>query len=132
MSEKRMSVKEFQERFKSGEFDGEDVKTQIKGEGENVLLVFELTMPNVGSWNGRWTSEDKYHAKVVNFKAKELAENILSKGSFYYDFKDGWGMNISVRKVDSKEAAKIRRKSVGFCGYEWAIDSILQYQKIIS
>ena len=105
-----------------------------------MLLVFELTMPNVGSWNGRWTSEDRYYAKVINFtkrygtskEARELAENILTKGSFYYDFKDGWGMNISVRKVDSKEAAKIRKKSVGFCSYDWAIESILQHQKIIS
>lgn len=65
-------------------------------------------------------------------KANELIKQILDKGSFYYNFGDGWGMSISVREVDSKEAAKIRKKSVGFCGYDWAIDSILQHQKIIS
>lgn len=59
-----------------------------------------------------------------------LGEEILSEGSFYYDFGDGWGMRIYVREVDSKEAAIIRRRSRGFCGYDWAIDSIIKNLEI--
>lgn len=99
-----------------------------------MLIAFELSMPNVGSWNGSWTGEDKYYAKVVNIgrsaEKVALGEEILSKGSFYYDFGDGWGMRIYVREVDSKEAAIIRRRSRGFCGYDWAIDSIIKNLEI--
>ena len=104
-----------------------------------MLLEFKLSMPQVGSWNGKWTGEDNYYARVINISkkwgtgktAKELIKQMLDEGSFYYDFRDGWGMSVSVREVDSKEAAKIRKKSAGFCGYDWAIDSILQHQKIM-
>lgn len=100
-----------------------------------MLIEFKLTMPNIGSWNGRWSGERKYYAKVVNIgrtKEKEqLGREIVDRKSFYYNFGDGWGMSIKVRQVDSKEAARIRRKSSGFCGYEWAIDSILKHKKII-
>ena len=104
-----------------------------------MLIEFKLSMPNIGSWDGKWTGEDNYYARVINItkrwgsgkKANELVKQILDKGSFYYDFRDGWGMSIAVREVDSKEAAKIRKKSKGFCGYDWAIESILQNQKIV-
>ncbi|SNS21371.1 hypothetical protein SAMN05446037_100653 [Anaerovirgula multivorans] len=103
-----------------------------------MLMVFELSMPHVGSWNGKWTGEDNYYAKVFNFKqrygtsknARELFDKILSNGSYCYSFGDGWGMSISVRQIDSKEATKLRKKTKGFCGYDWAIESILQHQKI--
>ena len=103
-----------------------------------MLIEFKLSMPNVGSWNGKWTGESNYHARVINItkkwgngkKAQELAKQILDKSSFYYNFGDGWGMSVDVREVDSKEAAKIRKKSKGFCGYDWAIESILQNQEI--
>lgn len=105
-----------------------------------MLMEFKLDMPNVGSWNGRWTGEKEYHARVINFTQKygssknalEKADKILKGSSYYYNFGDGWGMDISVRVVDSKEAAKIRKKSAGFCSYDWAIDSILQYGEILN
>jgi len=105
-----------------------------------VLLAFELSMPNVGSWNGRWSGEGSYYAKVINFtqrfrksqKAEQLARDILSNHSYYYNFGDGWGMSISVKEVNSKEATVIRKKSKGFCGYDWAIESIIRHKKIIS
>lgn len=105
-----------------------------------MLLEFKLSMPNVGSWNGKWTGESNYHARVFNFTqrygkgtaAEEKAKNILGKNSYYYSFGDGWGMSISVTEIDSKEAAKIRKKTVGFCGYDWAIESILNYGAILN
>ena len=104
-----------------------------------MLLAFNLTMPNVGSWNGKWTSESDLHAKIINFSqrygasnaAKEKLKSIKGK-NFYYNFGDGWGANIEIRQVTASEASKIRRKSKGFCGYDWMIDSILQYGEILN
>ena len=95
-----------------------------------MIIAFELFMPGVNTWNGHWGGEGKYYAKAVNIgrstEKQELGEEILSIGSFDYDFGDGWMMSISVREVDGKEASKIRRKSDGFCGYDWAVDSIIE------
>lgn len=99
-----------------------------------MLIAFELSMPNINTWNNRWSGEGKYYARVKNFGRTEeknkIAKKVLEKGSYYYNFGDGWGMSISVREVDSKEAQKIRRKTDGFMGYEWAITSIIEKQKI--
>jgi len=93
-----------------------------------MILCFELSMPNVGSWNGKRSSANSYFAKVVSFgrtkKGIEKAQTILDKGYFSYSFGDGWRAGISVKEVNAKEAAKARRKSKGFCGYDWMIDSI--------
>lgn len=98
-----------------------------------MLLKFELSMPNVASWNKKWTGEDNLYAKVINFRGKEkenLGKELLKIGYFYYNFGDGWGAGISIEKIDSKEAAKIRRKSNGFCGYDWMIESIIENKEI--
>lgn len=101
-----------------------------------MILEFKLSMPNIGSWNGKWSGESNYYAKIVNLgrtkDKEELGNEILSKNRYYYDFGDGWGMSIQIRKVDSKEATKIRKKSNGFCGYDWAVASILKHGKIIT
>ena len=104
-----------------------------------MLLAFELTMPNVGSWNGKWTGSDRLYARIINFTqrygtskaAKEKLEGIKGK-NFYYNFGDGWGANVSVKQVDASKAAKLRAKSAGFYGYDWMIDSILQYGEILN
>ena len=93
-----------------------------------MKVCFELSMPNVGSWNGKWTGANNLYAKVVDFgrgKDNEAkAKEILASKSYYYDFGDGWGASVRVRAVDSKEASKIRRATKGFCGYDWMINSI--------
>ena len=95
-----------------------------------MKVCFELSMPNVGSWDGKWTGANNLYAKIVDFgkgKANEAkAQEILSAKSYYYNFGDGWCASVSVRPVDGKEAAKIRRATKGFYGYEWMIDSIRQ------
>jgi hypothetical protein len=96
-------------------------------------------MPNNNSWNGRWSGEDNYYGRTINFTKKygkskialEKAKTILDERYFTYNFGDGWTAGIDVREVNSKEAAKLRKKSKGFCGYDWMIDSILNNHKII-
>lgn len=56
---------------------------------------------------------------------------MLEKGGYIYDFKDGWVASVSIRQVDSKEATKLRRKSKGFRGYDWMIDSIIKNDCIV-
>lgn len=93
-----------------------------------MILCFELGMPNNNSWNGRWSGEGNCYARVIDFgrskKATAVAEQILKEGYYYYNFGDGWGASVTVRQVDSKEAVQIRKKSRGFCGYDWMIQSI--------
>jgi hypothetical protein len=49
---------------------------------------------------------------------------------YHYNFGDGWAAGVSVRTVDAAEARKLRRKSDGFSGYDWMIDSIVQHGEI--
>lgn len=99
-----------------------------------MLLQFTLSMPNKGSWNGRWTGEDRLYAKVISFRSKEklqTAKEILGIGNFYYNFGDGWSAKINVQPITTKEAVKVRRNTKGFCGYDWMIDSIINNRKIM-
>jgi hypothetical protein len=103
------------------------------------LISFELTMPNVASWNGKWTGADnKYYVvekisdRYLNSKDhfKELLEN--GKDIWHYNFGDGWGANVKAEIVDASEAKKRRKVSKGFCGYEWMITSIKYYGEIMN
>jgi hypothetical protein len=93
------------------------------------MIVFTLSMPNVGSWNGKWTAENDLHCRTI--KLNKAKESELDGKNFYYDFKDGWGANISCLKMSSIEANRLRKKSKGFCGYDWMIASIIKNNKII-
>ena len=92
------------------------------------MLAFTLTMPGVGSWNGRWTGEGDLYCKVVSLPKGKAAD--LVDRSFGYNFGDGWRASISVRQVDAKEARKLRKVTRGFCGYQWMIASIVRHGKI--
>lgn len=99
-----------------------------------MILSFELTMPNVGSWNERWSGQDSRYYRHRNISKKE-AEKLLEnkeKKSWYYDFGDGWGASVSVDMVSAREKNKRERISMGFSGYDWMIDEILQYGRILS
>lgn len=75
------------------------------------MIIFTLSMPTRGSWNGRWSGEDRVYARI--FHNNDVPKDIIGK-DFYYNWDDGWCACVSVTKVDSKEAAKIRKKSAGF------------------
>jgi hypothetical protein len=80
-------------------------------------IVAELTMPNVGSWNGKWTGDSDKHTILVKGKnAKELI------GNYYYNFGDGWGASVEIRKAKPRE--KITNQ---FAGYEWMVESIKKH-----
>ena len=95
-----------------------------------MLIAFELSMPNNNAWNGRWTGEDQCRARVVSIRSQKAASRLLEKSSHYYDFGDGWCARVSVRQVDATEARRLRKHSVGFCGYDWMIDEIRAYGRI--
>ncbi len=101
-----------------------------EGEGRAMILSFALSMPSNNAWNGKWTGESKRYIKTRNLgrsKTQNMrAQDILGQGNFTYDFGDGWRARITVKEVNGKEAAKIRRTSDGFCGYDWMISSICQ------
>lgn len=96
-------------------------------------------MPNRGSWNGQWSGQDrKYYAikKLSSkyLKSKDHFNDLIEKGndSWHYSWSDGWGANVKAEVINSAEAAKRRKQSSGFCGYEWMIDSILYYGSIMN
>ena len=87
------------------------------------MIAFILTMPNRGSWNGRWSGESDLHAIVRT--EKSIPKDIVGK-SYRYTWDDGWSACISVEKVDCKTGNKLRKESRGFCGYNWMVDSIIK------
>lgn len=107
-----------------------------------TTLSFQLTMPNIGSWNGKWSGSEKVYYRTKSFLKKNaptsLIEKLKDKNSrgnslnYYYNFGDGWGANVLVELIDAKEAKKRNKISSGFCGYEWMIDSIIKHDKIIT
>lgn len=103
---------------------------------ESAVVVFTLSMPNTNSWNGRWSGEGTLYAVVRNFgrtkSSHEKADDVCKKQSYYYNFGDGWGASVKVEKMTIKDANKIKKKSAGFCGYNWMIESIIKHGKIIT
>lgn len=89
-----------------------------------MKIIFELTMPNVGSWNGKFSGEKDIFTVSMNLPKKET-EDIF--GNYYYNFGDGWGANVEARLPESRE--KVTNK---FLGYDWMIDSIVKHRKIIT
>ena len=106
-----------------------------------MKVSFELTMPNVGSWNGKWTGEgNKYyiirtffkHSDPSNEKIIELLGDNQKRNSWYYNFGDGWGANVIMEIIDSTEAKRREKISSGFSTYEWMIDEILKHGRILT
>lgn len=98
------------------------------------MIAFTLFMPGVGSWNDRWSSADCLFVKVIGGGRSQRAiartAEILANSPYYYDFGDGWAVSVSVREVDAREARSLRKRSAGFCGYDWMIAEILSEGRI--
>lgn len=93
---------------------------------DEVIAAFFLSMPTNNAWNGKWSGEGRLY--VVTRRVLQMPD----RTSYAYSFGDGWTARIDVKKVDSKESARLKRKSVGFAGYEWMIDSIFRHGEIKS
>lgn len=90
-------------------------------------VVFKLSMPNVGSWNGQWSGQSNNYIIKKNLTDKKYIELGLDKNgqnSWYYNFGDGWGANVS---CETLSIGKRLPKSDGFCGYDWMVDSIMHF-----
>lgn len=93
-----------------------------------MIIKFTLTMPNRNSWNNHWSREANENSICKTFRKKsdiEFAKTIDGK-DFYHNFGDGWTACISCKIVSSKEAARSRKRSIGFSGYDWMIDSLIK------
>ena len=112
-----------------------------------MILSFQLTMPNVGSWNGKWSAESDPHFRCIKisrekaeklaYKANESAnfnprnhQSLVGGIDYYYNFGDGWSANVEVKQITSSEKKKLLKKTKGFSGYDWMIQSILKHYKI--
>jgi hypothetical protein len=100
------------------------------------VIAFELSMPGVGSWNGRWSGEGRAYVKLVSLgrsqKAIAREVSIIADAPYFYAFGDGWAASISARAVDARETRELRKKSRGFCGYDWMVDEIVQHGRILT
>ena len=96
-----------------------------------MILCFELSMPNRGSWNGKWSEENDVHVitKTDRQIGKKRIQELDGK-SFFYRWEDGWSACVSCRVIDTKESARLRRKNRGFSGYDWMVRSIIADDKI--
>lgn len=88
-----------------------------------MTLAFILTMPNVGSWNGKWSGEGNLYA--ITRQANRAQVNRMAGRSWHYSWSDGWSASVECRLVKGGEITKLRKASRGFCGYEWMVDSII-------
>jgi len=88
-------------------------------------VEFKLTMPNKGSWNGKWSGEDRNFTLDRDLDDERAIQ--LSGKSWSYGWPDGWRAEISARVVPTGEE---RKPSHGFNGYDWMAASILRYGKI--
>ena len=89
---------------------------------------FILTMPGVGSWNGKWTGEKEFYCIVKSFTDSQIPK---FKNSYRYRWNDGWCANVNVEEITAKEKQLYKKKSKGFCGYSWMVNSIIKYNEIL-
>lgn len=97
-----------------------------------MYLAFFLSMPGCPSWNGKWSGEGRLYCIVRRFGSKKSqvrAAEILATGYYSYGWPDGWRAGIEVKAVDAKEARKLKAKSQGFNGYDWMVNTIIDYGK---
>lgn len=113
----------------------EDISKILNPVLPKTSVVFILTMPNVGSWNGKWTGSDNLYC-ITRKLSKKKIEELLGKeesNSWYYNFGDGWGANVELRLVTSKKCKEMIKKSKSnFQSYEWMVDSIIHHNEILN
>ena len=87
------------------------------------MIVFTLTMPGKGSWNGKWSQEGRLFCRTRT--ERRVPKEIWNK-SFFYRWDDGWEACVTIDRMPAAEARKLERRSAGFCGYDWMIESLIE------
>ena len=93
------------------------------------MIAFRLSMPNRGSWNGKWSGDGQLFVRC--YKERLIPKAYWEK-SFIYRWDDGWTACVTTYKVTPAEAKKLTKQSQGFRGYDWMITSIVRYGVIKS
>lgn len=91
------------------------------------MIVFELSMPNNNAWNGKWSLAEELFVRTRD--ERKVPKKVWNR-NFFYSWDDGWTACVSARRMSASEAQKLERKSKGFCGYDWMIDSIIEHGEI--
>lgn len=89
-------------------------------------IVFRLSMPSRGSWNGDWSGASKNYLIVKTLTDKQVVALLGDKsdGSWWHAWTDGWAARVDARITRSGERLS---KSDGFCGYDWMVNNILDH-----
>lgn len=97
---------------------------------KEAVLKFSLSMPNIGSWNGKWSGSSGNYFRLVRMGRSKLSHEKAAEfvGSYFYNFGDGWSASVSVELVTLSDMKG--KKSDGFYSYDWMIKSILKNKKI--
>jgi hypothetical protein len=89
-----------------------------------VNVIFELSMPGCGSWNGKWAGTGGRYTVMRKLDTKSP---LIGK-SFMYDWKDGWRARVDVRR--SYDAGRREKPTGEFRSYEWMVDSLVLHGEI--
>jgi sporulation protein YlmC with PRC-barrel domain len=108
------------------EEDLKSLKLQKQQSEAPKKVLFELTMPNRNSYNGKWTGDEKKHYLIINKSKVGNIDDILKTSQFFYDFKDGWKAEINVKLINNYEARIFNKNNDGFCGYDWMVSNIIK------
>lgn len=96
------------------------------------MIIFELSFPSAGSWNGKFSGEDRLHAITKDIRDKDKIKQLIGNSPYWYNWGDGWSASIKVFELKGNELQKYKRKIKGFMGYDWMVDSILSHGKILT
>ena len=106
---------------------------EAKAAKSPLYLGFYLSMPNNNGWNGRWSGDGGKYVIVKKFtgaKGKEKTKSLLQNSYHRHSFGDGWVAGIEIKELTPEVARKDKKSSLGFCGYNWMVDSIILKGKI--
>lgn len=87
-------------------------------------IEFRLSMPGVGSWNGRWSGDGRKYVIVRTVRRADLPKLGDLPRSWRYSWDDGWAASVSARVMTKGER---KPKSDGFCGYDWMVNNIIRW-----
>jgi hypothetical protein len=105
----------------------ESVEIRPRG---SMHFAFTLSMPSTGGAY-RWSGEERVYVCVKSFSQRSWKERLAKLVGYHsYSFGDGWRPAVAVRVVNADEKKKLLKKSAGFCGYDWMVDSLIHHGEI--